>query len=104
MKHGRLDLYPIGNVDRAWSPFSIGTYKDVEEAGILLAEGMKLQFYDEDAHAQGNPDDLLFVGTAHLVEGKGLGAISTRLPLIGNLISESCKNRSLKVDLAGVPD
>ena len=75
MKHGRLYLYPIGNVDRAWSPFTIGTYKDAEEAGILLSERMKLQFYDEDAHAQGNPDDLLFLGTAHLVEGKGLGAI-----------------------------
>jgi len=75
MKHGRLYLYPIGNVDRTWSPFTIGTYKDLEEAGISLSEGMKLQFYDEDADGQGKADDLLFAGTAHFVEGRGWGAI-----------------------------
>src|SRR5258707_15559319 len=75
MRHGRLYLYPIGNVDKTWSPFTKGTYDDLKEAGVTLLEGMKLHFYDDDADEQGNPDDLLFEGTAHYEPRRGWGAI-----------------------------
>lgn len=53
----------------------MGTYEDLKAANILPIEGMKLHFYNDDADDQGNPDDLLFEGTAHFVEGRGWGAI-----------------------------
>lgn len=75
MKRGRLYLYPQSKVDRDWSPFTLGTYQDLKEADISPLEGQKLQFYNDDADDQGNPDDLLFEGLVHFVEGKGWGAI-----------------------------
>jgi hypothetical protein len=61
-----LYLYPIGNVNRTWSPFTIGTYNDLKEASISPTEGMKLKFYNDDADDQGNPNDLFFGGLSIL--------------------------------------
>ncbi len=74
MRHGRLYLYAVSDVDKGWSPFTVGTYADLKEAGITPAEGMRLRFYNDDADDLGNPDDLIFDGTAHFVPGRGWGA------------------------------
>ena len=104
MKHGRFYLYPRSNRDRGWSPFTVGTYQDLKEANVSPIEGKRLQFYDEDADDQGNPDDLLFEGTVHFVEGKGWGAIIEPRLSIGNPTNENNGKRRLKVDLAGGAD
>jgi len=75
MKYGRIYLYPCSNIDKDWSPFTVGTYEDVKHAGIKFQEGMKLCFYNEDADDYGRADDLLFDGVIHFSPGKGWGAV-----------------------------
>jgi len=74
VRHGRIYLYPISSVDRGWSPFTVGTRNDLEEAGITLEEGLRLQFYNDDADDLGSPNDLVFDGVAHFIPARGWGA------------------------------
>jgi hypothetical protein len=71
MKHGRIFLYVDGP---GWNPFTLGSFRDLKEAGLEPTEGMRLGFYKEDANDQGRPTDLLFDGTVLFLEGKGWGA------------------------------
>jgi hypothetical protein len=73
MKRGRVYLYPIS--DNGWSPFTIGSFEDLHEAGIVPKEGLHLKFYVDDADEGGNPDDLFFEGIVHFEGGRGWGAI-----------------------------
>jgi hypothetical protein len=68
-------LHPRSNIDRDWSPFTIGTFDDLKEAAMSVQEGMRMRFYDLDRDERGDPDDLLFDGVAHYVSGRGWGAI-----------------------------
>ena len=34
MKHGRLYLHPQCNLDKHWSPFTLGTYEDIKAVGL----------------------------------------------------------------------
>lgn len=40
----------------------LGTYRDLEENGIVLEQGMELTFYNEDDDEDGNRDDLIVQG------------------------------------------
>jgi hypothetical protein len=53
----------------------LGTFADLKEAGITPEEGLRLQFYNDDADDEGNPDDLLFDGIVHFQPERGWGAI-----------------------------
>jgi hypothetical protein len=43
----------------------LGAIKDLAEAGMMLAEGMKIGFWMDDGNDQGEDDNLLFEGTVH---------------------------------------
>jgi hypothetical protein len=75
MQQKRIYLYPIGKLDRTWSPFTLGIYDDLKTLGRTPEEGMRLEFYTDDGDGEGNRDDLLFEGTVHFVDGRGWGAI-----------------------------
>lgn len=42
-----------------------GTWKDLNQYGIQLSEGLKLTFYSDDADEDGNSDNLIVDGIAH---------------------------------------
>jgi hypothetical protein len=67
MRNGRIYLYPCDDL----SPFTKGTWDDLREAGITPAEGLRIQFYDDDADDNGRPCALVFEGVAHREPSKG---------------------------------
>ena len=101
MKHGRLYLYPGSNVDRDWSPFTKGTFDDLAEGGITVLEGMRLKFYDSDADEGGQPDDLLFEGSAHFIPDRGWGAIIDAKSFHWESDERKTPDSGSKVDLGG---
>jgi hypothetical protein len=61
----RIYLYPgYGEGGRHYLETS-GTISDLAEAGITLAENMRLSFYDIDGSEEREVDNLLFEGTVH---------------------------------------
>jgi hypothetical protein len=61
----RIYLYPgYGEGGRHYLE-TAGTISDLAEAGLVLAEGMQLSFYDIDGSEKREVDNLLFEGTVH---------------------------------------
>src|SRR5690348_15883987 len=55
VRNGRIYLYPC-----APATFTKGTWDDLREAGITPVEGLRLNFYDDDADEHGRFDALPF--------------------------------------------
>ena len=65
MKTTRIYLYPGLGKGARYYLTSIGTVRDLHQAGVSLREGMRLHFYDIDGSEVRDNDNLLFEGTVH---------------------------------------
>ena len=59
---GRIYLYPGGGRPGPGTPFTQGTFWDLEAEQITPTPGMRLDFYADDANERGEADYLLFTG------------------------------------------
>lgn len=62
----RIFLSPTSHLPTVRSYLNqLGTKRDLERTQLVLKEGLRVQFYCDDAADDGTADDLLFEGTVH---------------------------------------
>jgi hypothetical protein len=66
----RVWLYADGVKDYPHYLNSLGTSSNLTKQGMVLREGLLINFYNDDATENHNPDPLLFEGVVHFDDAK----------------------------------
>ena len=53
--NGRVYLYPVATAPNGGSQLTAGSFRDLDRLGIILQDGMILQFYTDDLDEVGEP-------------------------------------------------
>jgi hypothetical protein len=66
---GRVCLYPAETAPSGGSLLTAGSFRDLDALGIIPKNGLRLEFYSDDADQQNNPAHLCFEGVLYYDSG-----------------------------------